>query len=106
MNKDLHDADNHDVMIIHLEPNILEGKVKWALGSITMTKTSGGDGIPAELFQILKDDAVKVLHSICQQIWKMQQWPQDWKVSFHSNPKERQCQRMLKLLHNCTYLTC
>ena len=82
INKDLHDPDNHNVMIIHLEPNILEGKVKWALGSITMTKISGGDGITAELFQILKDDAVKVLHSICQQIWKMQQWPQDWKSQF------------------------
>ena len=79
--KDLYDPDNHDVMIIHLEPNILEGKVKWALGSITMTKTSGGDGIPAELFQILKDDAMKVLHSICQPIWKIQQGPQDWKRS-------------------------
>ena len=68
-------------MITHLEPDILEGKVKWALGSITMDKASGGDGIPVELFQILKDDAVKVLHSICQQIWKTQQWPQDWKMS-------------------------
>ena len=68
-------------MIIHLEPDILECEVKWALGSITMNKTSGGDGIPVELFQILKDDAVKVLHSICQQIWKIQQWPQDWKRS-------------------------
>ena len=67
---------------------------------------SGGDGIPVELFQILKDDAAKVLHSICQQIWKTQQWPQDWKVSFHSSSKERQCQRMLKLPHNCTHLTC
>ena len=72
-----------------------------------MKKASGGDGIPVELFQILKDDAVNVLHSICQQIWKPQQWPQDWeKVSFHSNPKERQYQRMLKLPHNCTHLTC
>ena len=71
-----------------------------------MKKGSGGDGIPDELFQILKDDSVKVLHSICQQIWKTQQWPKDWKkVSFHSNPKERQCQRMLKLLHNCIPLT-
>ena len=71
-----------------------------------MNKASGGDGIPVELFQILKDDAVKVLHLICQQIWKTQQWQQDCKkVSFHSNPKERQCQRMLKLLHNCTQLT-
>ena len=68
-------------MIIHLEPDILECKVKWALGSITMNKASGGDGIPVELFQILKDDIVKVLHSICQQIWKTQQWPQDWKRS-------------------------
>ena len=94
-------------MIIHLEPDILECEVKWALGSITMNKVSEGDEIPAELFQTLKDDAVKMLHSICQQIWKTQQWPQDWKkVSFHSNPKERQCQRMLKLPHNCTHLTC
>ena len=73
--KDLHDADNHNGVITHLEPDILEHKVKWALGSITMNKASGGDGIPVELFQILKDDAVKVLHSICQQIWKTQQWP-------------------------------
>ena len=80
----------------------------WALESITTNKASGGDGILVELFQILKDDAVKVLHSVCQQIWKTQQWPQDWleKVSFHSNPKERQCQTMLKLPHNCTNLTC
>ena len=92
-------------MITYPEPDILECEVKWALGSITMNKASGGDGIPVELFQILKDDAVKVLHSICQQIWKTHQWPQDCKVSFHSNPKERQCQRMLKLLHNCAYLT-
>ena len=77
--KDLHDPDNHDGMITHLEPDILGCEVKWALGSITMNKASGGDGIAAELFQILKDDAVKVLHSICQQIWKTQQWPQDWK---------------------------
>ena len=72
--KDLHDPDNHDGVITHLEPDILEYEVKWALGSITMNKASGGDGIPVELFQILKDDAVKVLHSICQQIWKHQQW--------------------------------
>ena len=105
--KDLHDQDNHDGVITHLESDILEREVKWALESITANKTSGGDGIPVELFQILKDDAVKVLHSICQQIWKTQQWPQHWKkVSFHSNPKEGQCQRMLKLLHNCTHLTC
>ena len=79
--KDLHDPDNHDDVITHLEPDILECEVKWALGSITTNKASGGDGIPVELFQILKDDAVKVLHSICQQIWKTQQWPQDWKMS-------------------------
>ena len=78
---DLHDQDNHDGVITHLEPDILEFEVKWALGSITMNKASGGDGIPVELVQILKDDAVKVLHSICQQIWKTQQWPQDWNKS-------------------------
>ena len=77
--KDLHDPDNHDSVITHLEPDSLECKVKWALGSITTNKASGDDGIPVELFQILKDDAVKVLHSLCQQIWKTQQWPQDWK---------------------------
>ena len=76
-----HDPDNHDDVITHLEPDILESKVKWALGSITTNNASGGDGIPVELFQILKDDAVKVLHSICQHIWKTQHWPQDWKKS-------------------------
>ena len=87
--KDLHDPDDHDGLITHLEPDILECKVKWALGSITMNKASGGDGIPVELFQILKDDAVKVLHSICQQIWKAQQWPRDWKRSvFTPIPKK------------------
>ena len=80
--KDLHDPDNHDGVNTQLEPDILECEVKWALGSITMNKASGGDGIPVELFQILKDVAVKVLHSIYQQIWKTQQWPQDWKRSF------------------------
>ena len=79
--KDLHDQDNHNDVITHLEPDILECEVKWPLESITMNKASGGDGIPVELFQILKDDAVKVLHSISQQIWKTQQWPQDWKRS-------------------------
>ena len=79
--KNLHDPDNHDGVITHLEPDILGCKVKWALGSITPNKASGGDGIPVELFQIVKDDAVKVLHSICQQIWKTQQRPQDWKRS-------------------------
>ena len=96
--KELHDPDNHDGVITHLEPDILECEVKWALGSIIMNKARGGDGIPVELFQILKDEAVTVLHSICQQIWETQQWPQDWKeVRFHSNPKVRQCQRMLKI---------
>ena len=80
--KDLHDPDNHDGMITHLEPDILKCKVKWTLGSITTNKASGGDGIPVELFQILNDDAVKVLHSIFQQIWKTQPWPQDWKSQF------------------------
>ena len=81
-NKDLHDPDNHDGVITHLQSDILECEVRWALGSITMNKASGGNGIPVKLFQILKDDAVKVLHSICQQIWKTQQWPQDWKSQF------------------------
>ena len=103
--KDLHDPDNHNGVIINLEPDIMECEVKWALGSITTNKASGGDGIPVELFQILKDGAVKVLHSICQQIWKTQQWPQDWKGQFSTNPKERQYQRMFKLPHNCTHLT-
>ena len=93
--KDLHDPDKHDGMITHLEPDILECEVKWALGSITVNKVSGGDGIPVELFQILKEDAVKVLHSLCQQIWKTQQWPQDWKISvFIPIPKKvnaREC---------------
>ena len=92
--KDLHNSDNHDGMITHLEPDILECEVKSALGNITMNKASGGDGIPVELFQILKDDSVKVLHSICQQIWKTQQWPRDWKRSLFipipkkGNPKQ------------------
>ena len=87
--KDLHNPDNHGGMITHLEPDILECKVKWALGSITTNKASRGDGISVEPFQILKDDAVKVLHSICQQIWKTQQWPQDWKRSvFIPTPKK------------------
>ena len=87
--KDLHNPDNHDGMITYLESDILECEAKWALGSITTHKASGGDGITVELFQILKDDAVKVLHSICQQIWKTQQWPQDWKRSvFTPIPKK------------------
>ena len=103
--KEFHNQDNHDGVITHLEPDILECEVKWALGSITTNKASGSDEIPVELFQILKDSAVKVLHSICQQIWKTQQWSQTEKVSFHPNPKERQCQRMLKLPHNSSHLT-
>ena len=88
--KDLHSPDNHDGVITHIEPDILECELKWALGSITTNKASGGDGIPVELFQILKDDALKVLHSIYQQIWKTQQWPQDWERSvFIPIPKKR-----------------
>ena len=93
--KDLYDPDNHDGVIIHLEPDILECEVMWTLGNITANNARGGDGATVELFQILKDDAVKVLHSICQQIWKTQQWPQDWKRSvfssleFHSNPSAK-----------------
>ena len=104
--KDLNDPDNCNAVITHLEPDILECKVRWDLGSITTNKVSVGDGIPAELFQILKADAVKVLYSIKQQIWKTQQWPQDWKRCLHSNPKERQCQRMFKLPCNWTYSIC
>ena len=104
--KDLHNPDNHDGVITHLEPDwSLECEVKWALGSITTNKASGDDGIPVELFQILKDDAVKVMHSICQQIWKLTMATGLEKVSFHSNPKERQCRRMLKLPYSCTHLT-
>ena len=93
--KDFHDPDNHDGVITHLEPDILECEVKWALESITTNKTSGGDGIPVELFQILKDDAVKVLHSICRQIWKTQQWPQGWKrsvfIPIHKKGNAKEC---------------
>ena len=104
--KDLNDPDNHNGVITHLEPDILKFKVKWALGGITSNKASGSDRIPAELFQILKDDAAKVLHSICQKIWTTQQWPQDWKMSvFIPISKKRQCQRMLKLPYNCAHLT-
>ena len=107
--KDLHDPDNHDGVITHLEPDILECEVKWALGSIPMNKSSGGDGIPVELFelfQILKDDVVKVLHSTCQQIWKTQQCPQDWKKSvFIPILKKGNAKKVFKLLYNCTYFT-
>ena len=110
--KDLHDPDNQNGVITHLEPDILECKVKWALGSITTNKASGGDRIPVELFQILKDDAVKVLHSICQQIWKTQQWPQDWKRSVFipipkkGNAKEcsNYCTAAAKSLQSCLTL--
>ena len=104
--KDLHDPDNHDSVITHLEPDILECEVKWALESITTNNASGGDGIPVELFQILKDDAVKrAALSIPANLENSAVATGLEKVSFHSNPKERQCQRMLKLLHNCTHLT-
>ena len=111
--KDLHDQDNHDGVITHLEPNILECEVEWALGTITMNKATGGDGIPVELFQILKDDAVKVLHSICQQMWKTQQWPQDWKRSiFVTIPKQgngKECsdyRTMALISHTSKVLVC
>ena len=100
--KGFSNLDSLNGVVAHLEPDILECEVKWVLGSITMNKASDSDGIPAELFKTVKDDAVKVLHSICQQIWKTQQWPQDRKkVSFHSNPKRGQCQKCLiaLLLH-------
>ena len=99
--KDFHDPDNHDGVITHLDPIILECKVKWDLGTITMNKASGGDGIPVELFQILKEDAVKVLHSICQQIWKTQQWPEDWKRSIQRKvmPKNAQTSAQLHASH-------
>ena len=102
--KGLNDPDNHNGVITHIEPHILECEVKWALGSITKSKTSGGDGISAELFQILKDDAGKVLHSICQQIWKIQHWPQDWKNSvFIPIPKKYNAKNVETTTH-CTHL--
>ena len=104
--KDLHDSDNQEGVITYLEPDILECEVKWALENITTNKVSGGDGIPGELFQILEDDAVKVLHLISRNLENSAVATGLEKVSFHSNPKERQCQRMLKLPHNCTHLTC
>ena len=100
-----HDPDNHDGVITHLEPDILECEVMQALGSITMNKTSGGDGIPVELFQTLKDDAVKVMHSICQQIWKIQQWPQDWKSQFSFQYQRKAMPKNTQTIHNCTHLT-
>ena len=105
--KDLHDPDNHDGVITHLEPDILECEVKRTLESITTNKASGSDGIPVEMFQILKDDAVKVLQlNMPANLENSAVATGLEKVSFHSNPKERQCQRMLKLPHNCTHLTC
>ena len=105
--KDLHDLNNHNGVVTHLEPNILECEVKWALESITTNKASGGNRIPVELFQILKDDAVKVLHSIMPANLENSAVATGLeKVSFHSNPKERQCQKMFKLPYNCTHLTC
>ena len=103
--KDLHDPDYHEGVVTHLEPDILECEVKWALGSITANTVRGGEGIPAELFQILKDDAVKVPHSVCQYLENSAVATGLEKVSFHSNPKERQCQRMFKLPYNSTHLT-
>ena len=105
--KDLHDPDNHYGVIAHLEPDTLECEIKWALGSITTKKPSGGDGIPVEIFQILKDDVVKsAALSMSANMENSTVATGLEKVSFHSNPKERQCQRMLKLPHNCTHLTC
>ena len=103
--KDLHDPDNHDGVITHLEPDILECEVKWALGSITVNKASGGDGIPVELFQILKDDTVKVPLKMPANLENSAVATGLEKVRFHSNPKEKQCQRILRLPHNCTHLT-
>ena len=103
--KDLHDPDNHNIVITHLESDILEYKVKWALGSITMNKGSGGVGIPVELFQILKVDVVKVLHLYARKFGNLSSYHSTGKVSFYSTPKEMQCQRMFELSHNCTHLT-
>ena len=104
--KDLQDPDNHDGVITHLEPDILECKVKWALESITTNKVSGGDRIPAELIHIPKDDAVKVRHSMTANLENSAVATRLEKVRFHSNPKESHCQRMFKLPYNCTHLTC
>ena len=108
--KDLHDPDNHDGVITQLEPDILECEVKWTLWNITMNKANGGDGIPAELFQILKDDSIKVLHSICQEIWKTHQWPQDWKrsvstpISKKGNAKECSNYHTISLMSHASKL--
>ena len=104
--KDLHDPDNHDGVITHLEPDILECEVKWALGSITTDKASGGDEISVELFQILKDDAVKVLHSIHQQIWKTQQWSQDWKSQFSFQSQRKAMSKNVQTTAQLHSFTC
>ena len=103
--RDLHVTDNHDGVITYLKPDILECEVKWAFRSITRNKANGGYEIPVELFQILKDDAVKVLHSTGQQIWKTQRWPQDWKRSFSFLSQKKHYQKMLRLPLNCTHFT-
>ena len=105
-NKSINDPNNHNGVLTHLEPDILECEVKWTLGINITNRAIGGNVIPAELFQILKDDAVKVLHSTYQQIWKISSATRLEKVSFHFNPKKEQCQRMFKLPHNCTHFTC
>ena len=102
--KDLNNPYNYDDVISHLAPDLQECEIKWALGSTTVNKSSEGDGIPAKLFQILKDDAVKVLHSICQQIWKTQQWPQDWKGQFSFQTQRKAMPKTVQLSHNCTHL--
>jgi len=104
--KGLNDLDNHSGMVSRLEPDILECEVKWALGITTMDKASGGDGIPVELFQILKDDAVKVLHTKYLQIWKTQQWSQDWKGQFSFQSQRRAMPNNVQTTHNCTHFTC
>ena len=104
--KHLNDSDNYDGVVTYLEPDILEYEVKRALGSVTTNKATGGDGIPAELFKTLKDDTVKLLHSVCQQIWKIAVVTALENIRFHSNPKEEQHQRMFKLLYNCAHFIC
>ena len=103
--KDLNDPDNHDGVITHPESYIQECEDKWATGSLITNKTNGGDGIPAELFQILKDDAVKVLHIVCQQIWKTQRWPQDWKRSVFIPIQRKAMPKKVQTTANCTHLT-
>ena len=105
--KDPNDPDNYNSVITHLEPDILECEAKFVLGSTTRNKPRRGDGIPAEIFPILKEDAIKVMHAICQQIWKTQQWPQDWKTSvFIPNSKMSIAKKMFTLPHNCTHFMC